>query len=169
MSNSPFLAAVLSSAPTSLSNKLQDLISSNDDLKIVIDDVLRLCYGNSHSVKSNYTSEEWAKSVETLRSRVSELGGTLLGQQLHKRPLEDEQDRLDTKKAKTSSTSGPTPNISLDDASSDPPVFTLHSISMTSPVRKKVDITIHRSALRITSPGKPLEYLHPAIPLPILR
>ena len=167
MSDSPFLAAVLSSAPTSLSSRLRDITSSNSALKIIIDDVLRLCCGKPHSVESNYTSEEWAKSVETLRSRISELGGTPLGQQLHKRGLEDEQDRLDAKKAKTSS--APLSNTPLDNSSSDPPVFTLNSISMTSPVRKKVDITVHQSTLRITSPGKPLESLYPAIPLSILR
>ena len=34
-----------------------------------------------------------------------------------------------------------------------PPLFTLHSISATSPVRKKVDITIHESSIRFTHPS----------------
>ncbi|KAF8340002.1 uncharacterized protein EI90DRAFT_3038769, partial [Cantharellus anzutake] len=177
MSNFPLVAAVLSSAPAGLSNGLQGLISSNDTLESTLDNVLRLCCGLPHTSDNQYTPEEWAKSVQTLHSRISELGETSLTfQQPLKRALEYEEDRSDAKKAKTSregfGVSALTSNVnnaSPNDTSSDPPIFTFHSISMSSPVRKKVDITVHQLTLRITSPGNPLENLHPPILLSILR
>lgn len=33
----------------------------------------------------------------------------------------------------------------------DPPLFTLHALSLTSPIRKKADITVHERTLRLTS------------------
>jgi hypothetical protein len=41
----------------------------------------------------------------------------------------------------------------LDVPPQDDPLFALHSISATSPVRKKVDITIHKSSIRFTHPS----------------
>jgi hypothetical protein len=55
----------------------------------------------------------------------------------------------------------------------DPPLFRLHSISATSPVRKKVDITIHKLSIKFTHPSShaieatvPLSSLHRAFILP---
>jgi hypothetical protein len=49
----------------------------------------------------------------------------------------------------------------------DPPTFCLHSISVTSPVRKKVDITIHRSSIRFTHPSS--HAIEAAVPLSSLK
>ncbi|OBZ74864.1 Heat shock protein 16 [Grifola frondosa] len=50
----------------------------------------------------------------------------------------------------------------------DPPLFTLHTLSATTPVRKKVDITVHSASIRLTNPNShALE--HPSIPFSSLR
>ncbi|EMD32789.1 hypothetical protein CERSUDRAFT_118499 [Gelatoporia subvermispora B] len=64
-------------------------------------------------------------------------------------------------------TSG-SPASALASTEDDPPLFTLHALSMTSPVRKKADITVHRLSIRLTQPGAPTP-LHPPIPTSALR
>lgn len=51
--------------------------------------------------------------------------------------------------------------------SDDPPAFCLHAISATSPVRKKVDITIHKSSIRFTHPSS--NALEAVVPLSSLK
>lgn len=70
-----------------------------------------------------------------------------------KRPRESDLAETSAKKPKL-----------IDDAD-DTPIFTLHSISFTSPVRKKADITVHRATLRLTDPKNPTSNLCDPIPI----
>ncbi|KAH9922427.1 uncharacterized protein B0H18DRAFT_1018313 [Fomitopsis serialis] len=68
--------------------------------------------------------------------------------------------------AVSSSSTTPAANADADD----PPVLTLHALSLSSPIRKKADITVHRHSLRLTS--GPLDARTPEappIPLAALR
>jgi len=56
----------------------------------------------------------------------------------------------------------------IDDAD-DPPIFTLHGISFTSPIRKKADITVRRTTLRFTDPKDPTSNLCDPIPIRTFR
>ncbi|KAH9891610.1 hypothetical protein C8Q73DRAFT_837222 [Cubamyces lactineus] len=53
-------------------------------------------------------------------------------------------------------------------AEDDPPLFTLNALSVSSPIRKKVNITVHRSTIRLTNPATQNEE-HPPIPIAALQ
>ncbi|KZT66171.1 hypothetical protein DAEQUDRAFT_740136 [Daedalea quercina L-15889] len=76
--------------------------------------------------------------------------------------------------ASTSTPAGPSKRPKIDDTAAppadtdDPPLFTLHALSVTSPIRKKADITIHANTLRLTTgPARTPEA--PPVPLAALR
>ena len=66
------------------------------------------------------------------------------------------QDALGTRAAKRArdshDTDDPSPKRQKTDDPDDPPLFTLPSISTTSPVRKKVDVTVHARSIRFVNP-----------------
>lgn len=63
----------------------------------------------------------------------------------HKRTREgDDGGEPESKKAKSSSSSDQTPE-------DDQPLYTLHAISVSSPIRKKLDVTIHKSSIRFAN------------------
>lgn len=107
----------------------------------------------------------WKNSQTAVAARVAEFNSRegQTSAQGQKRTLEDsdESSSQPSKKARTSLTPP-------DEPADDPPLFTLHSLSLTAPIRKKADITIHRSSIRLTNPGTHAQE-HPPIPLSTLR
>lgn len=72
------------------------------------------------------------------------------------RALHDALGPKATKRARdTLDTDDPTPKRqkTAEDDADDPPLFTLPSISTTSPVRKKVDVTVHARSIRFVNPS----------------
>lgn len=132
---------------------LRDTIKS--ETKPAIEAVIRLVVGAGPSV--GYSDVEgWPE----LRSRAGEIVEQLKrgeydhASSSHKRPRDDDES-APSKKART------------DDAS-DAPLFTLHALSVTSPVRKKVDVSVHASSIRLTNPiSRELE--HPPIPISAIQ
>ncbi|KAI0640937.1 hypothetical protein C8Q79DRAFT_993580 [Trametes meyenii] len=125
----------------------------------IIEIVLRLAVGADAPEGSSVT--DW----DGLRARavkaIDELKHGEHGGSSHKRGREDEP-RASSKRARMDSADA-TPSIEQD-----PPVFTLHALSVSSPVRKKVNITVHRSSIRLTNPSTKNEE-HPPIPLAALQ
>ncbi len=85
------------------------------------------------------TRKQWPISQATFRSSLN-VPKTPPGTKRSREDDDNSDDHPDIKKLR--------PEGDHDDT----PLFTLHSISVTSPIRKKVNITIHKSSLRFTNP-----------------
>ena len=161
MSSSPYLDAVLQHAPGSLQHDIAQLIQQGNSQRLLIDSIVRLC---TDSPPPNQTSEtEWKSSQVQIAALLRQLNAN-----------QSTEDSMTTKRAREDSDDAPlaSKKAKLDEVSpveDDPPVFTLHSISVSSPVRKKADVTVHRLTLRLTSPSNNNENLFPPIPIRILR
>lgn len=142
----PTLAASLNALPEpthSLINTLAHLLAAAK------------CPTDHPEFRTNWDSTQTA--IAALITEFKSKHGQTSGQ---KRTLDTPENiSQPAKRARTS----PTP-----DESDDPPLFTLHALSLTAPIRKKADITIHRSSIRLTNPATHAQE-HPPIPLSTLR
>ncbi|KAI0669059.1 hypothetical protein C8Q78DRAFT_993158 [Trametes maxima] len=124
-----------------------------------IEVILRLAVGAK--APDNHSVTDW----DGLRARtvkaIDELKHGEHDGSSHKRGREDEPP-ASSKRARTDNADA-TPSIEQD-----PPLFTLHALSASSPIRKKVNITIHRSSIRLTNPSTKNEEYAP-IPLAALQ
>ncbi|KAH9856091.1 hypothetical protein C2E23DRAFT_722740 [Lenzites betulinus] len=121
------------------------------EVKSIIDAILRLAVGAS--APANGLVPGW----DDLQPRAAEIIGNLKRGEVavsHKRQREEEP-AATAKKPRTDSP---------ESVASDPPVFTLHALSVSSPVRKKVNVSVHRSSIRLTNPSTQKEE-YAAIPL----
>ncbi|KAL1938098.1 hypothetical protein VTO73DRAFT_11927 [Trametes versicolor] len=124
------------------------------DVKSIVDAILRLAVGAS--APENDLLPGW----EGLRSRAAEIISELKRGEpaiSHKRAREDEP---------ASSAKKPRPDS--ESVENDPPAFTLHALSVSAPIRKKVNISVHRSSIRLTNPSTQKEE-HALIPLDALQ
>ncbi|KAJ3763521.1 hypothetical protein EV360DRAFT_33368 [Lentinula raphanica] len=145
--NSPtpfeFLHVVSSSLPTAMSQDLATLCTSPSS-EALLDNLIRFVCGADCS--SSSSEIQWASHQALVRQKLGEL---LSSNSSKKRPRDGEgqEDGTDSnKKQKPSPTSYAGAEINGVDF--DPPKYTLQSISVTSPIRKKVDIAIHQFSVR---------------------
>ncbi|KAF9510291.1 hypothetical protein BS47DRAFT_1384042 [Hydnum rufescens UP504] len=161
MSSTPYLDVVLQYVPRPLLHDLAQLVQQRDSYGPLLDSIVRLC---SEAPPSDRTSEvEWTNSQVQITGLLRQLNAQQsLG------------DSVKTKRAREALDDVPpaSKKVKLDEiplVEDDPPIFTLHSISVSTPVRKKADVTVHRFTLRLTSPSNNNENLHPPIPIHSLR
>lgn len=140
----------------------------------VLEDLLRLVSSSrclDYETNSSNDQNEWDRAQAHVKSALDRLSDS----ELHgtKRGRDDNDvasgstvptDAPSSKKAKKDALSSET-----DDSGDDPAIFTLHAISVTSPIRKKADITVHKHSLRFTNPSNASENLCPPIPISTLR
>ena len=140
----PFLNALLPHLPNEFL-PLECLQSSSSRAGVEI--LLQFALGGDCPASASLeTRKDWArKQPETIKSVQDLLGHDL---KATKRVRDDEHVDIEptSKRPKTTQAN------SAEDAD-DPALFTLPSISTTSPVRKKVDITIHTRTIRFTNPS----------------
>ncbi|KAI0351199.1 hypothetical protein OH77DRAFT_957732 [Trametes cingulata] len=128
------------------------------EVRSVLDTIIRLAVGAP--APENSAIPKWDELRALAARAVDELKrGEHAGSQ--KRSREDEA-LSPSKRARTDSA-----DASLS-AEQDPPVFALHALSVSSPIRKKVNITVHRASIRLTNPSTQKEE-HPPIPLADLQ
>ncbi|KAH9945344.1 uncharacterized protein BXZ73DRAFT_38414 [Epithele typhae] len=134
------------------------------EIKTIVDTILRLAVGAS--APRSCVLSGW----EDLQPRAFRIMDDLKRGERplpsQKRPREDDgSDSSDAKRSKTSDADAVSP---APPAADDPCVFALHGVSVTTPVRKKVTLAVHRASIRLTHPttGKD-EY--PPIPLASLQ
>ncbi|KAI0365859.1 hypothetical protein BV20DRAFT_707771 [Pilatotrama ljubarskyi] len=127
-------------------------------VRSLVDAIIRLAVGASAPEDS--TVPNWEELQARAAKVVDELKRGEHGRS-QKRPREGEP-LSPSKRARTDSAAA-APSVEQD-----PPVFTLHALSVSSPIRKKVNITIHRSSIRLTNPSTQKEE-HPPIPLADLQ
>ncbi|CDO77129.1 hypothetical protein BN946_scf184657.g4 [Trametes cinnabarina] len=125
------------------------------DLKSILETVLRLAVGAP--APENEIVSGWDGLQDRAAKIVSDLKRGEPGRS-HKRSRDDEPQ---------SSSKRPRAEI-FPSAEEDPPLFTLHALSVSSPIRKKVNITVHRSSIRLVNPSTQNEE-HAPIPLAALQ
>ncbi|KAK7049324.1 hypothetical protein VNI00_005925 [Paramarasmius palmivorus] len=143
MENLSFLHAISSALPENLSAEFQSLRSGNNDA--ILENFIRFITGGSctDTSLSKERQEQWISKQMVVRNKLSEL----VNPSNNKRQRGEESvGGQDNKRQKIED--GSSSQLSGDD----PPLFTLKSISTTSPVRKKVDITIHKGSIRLHHP-----------------
>lgn len=146
-SKTPYLARCIASLPSDFAPKVQALCLSNST-EIVLDTLIRFISGAECSVDaSSDTIQEWSAKQRVAKESLNDLIQAVPNGNKRQR----EQDELDEHNTKRQKVPSPEPQ-----PADDPPVFTLHSISTTSPIRKKSDITIHRSSIKFTNPSTQL-------------
>ena len=131
-------------------------LEGNADSALVVEAILLLCAGAPCPpwVAPQPLPDEWSAARTRLLSVFESL--TPNGITSLKRPRESDPSEPSTKTTK---------KAKLIDDTDDPPIFTLHGISFTSPIRKKADITVRRTTLRFTDPKDPSSNLCDPIPI----
>lgn len=133
------LDSLLDSLPPSLKNHLQQLLTTNDSdqTRKSLENLLKFILGNPHPATSNDTQSAWEHAQSIWKNKLNTLTN---GSISVKRPLD--QDAESNGKSKK-------PKLEV----SGEPLFTVHGISVATPIRKKMDVTIGTSAITLTLPG----------------
>ncbi|CAA7262680.1 unnamed protein product [Cyclocybe aegerita] len=150
-----YLRAIIPSLPTEIAAKIRSLCvtAANESL---LENLVRFLAGAGHASDASVgIQEQWSEKQATTRTVLAGLRPTT------KRGREEggDTDSQQSKRQRLSPATAPTNN--------GPPIFTLHAISATSPVRKKVDITIHENLIALTNPTS--RALEASVPLSSIR
>ncbi|KAF5345129.1 hypothetical protein D9757_013870 [Collybiopsis confluens] len=140
-----FLQVVSASLPEELSNELAALRSSSSS-EALLDNLIRFICGADCSYGD---VNQWGTQQAIVRRRLGELLASSSSSSSKKRPNSDTGAVAENPASKRQKLS--TSLIGND--AEDPPKFTIHSISVSSPIRKKVDVTIHESSIRFINPN----------------
>ena len=146
-----YLRSILPSLPTEIASKLRNLCSSPAN-ESVFENLIRFLSGAEPSPDaSKDIYEQWSEKQATTRSVLSNL--TPLSYLDKKRPRDEDrmEEDADSQQSTNKRQRVPPPE-QLAELDSGDPLITLHALSVTSPIRKKVDITIHRSVIKFTNP-----------------
>lgn len=152
----PFLQTLLTSLPGEYAKQIENLCHF-DNHKALLDTVI--CFiagGECDTNASTAVKQEWSQKQLAARAALS----ILVGPKDQKRARDDDSvgPENGTKRQKILD-----PTLTVDD----PPVFSLNSISVSSPVRKKVDVTIHKHSIKFINPSS--KVIEADVPLSSLR
>ena len=136
----PFLRALKDNLPPDLAVHVASLCQHSQSNALLLDNITRFVSGAGPGSVSKDTSEVWSthqpRLVEALRPLLPIVNG--------KRASDDSELSSANKKRKLDVRQDPSP--------SDSPIFTLHAVSTTSPLRKKVDIVVHTDSIQFYNP-----------------
>ncbi|KAG6861137.1 hypothetical protein C0995_003589 [Termitomyces sp. Mi166 len=156
-SETPFLRAILPSLPSDFAKKVRALCASTSGstAEHVLDTLIRFISGAECA--PNATTDVQSEWKEKQQVAATVLNGMVKGRSTSetKRPREEDEVGSDEQTAKRQRSSAETlaSSPSTSHESLTDPLLTIHSVSATSPVRKKVDITIHKSSLALIHPS----------------
>jgi len=149
-SETQYLRSILPSLPTEIASKLRNLCSSPAN-ESVLENLVRFLSGAEHSPDaSRDIYEQWSEKQATTRNILSNLTPSYWDKKRARDIDEDQMDDADAQQAKRQRVQ-PQPEQPTEIDSGDP-LMTLHALSATSPIRKKVDITIHKNVIKFTNP-----------------
>ncbi|PPQ75863.1 hypothetical protein CVT26_000280 [Gymnopilus dilepis] len=172
-----FLDTLLPALPTSLAAQIRELRAASPTNQSTLENLIRFILGVDPSTDTQMT--DWAEKQAELKSVLASLVpnfASQVGLGDRKRSREDEHPSTSGSAAGTNGDAQPDskkPRLGLADGGSptpiDPgaPLFTLHALSVTSPIRKKVDITVHENAVVMTHPTS--KVVEATIPTSFLR
>ncbi|TBU49748.1 hypothetical protein BD309DRAFT_881446 [Dichomitus squalens] len=127
------------------------------ELKTIVETLLRLVVGAEAPAIGALPG--WADLQPRVSKIVDDLKRGEHTRSSQKRPRDDDS-ATSSKRAKTDETA-PSPEDDIR-------VYSLHGVSVSTPIRKKVNIDIHRSSIRLTNPASQKEE-YPPIPLSSLQ
>jgi hypothetical protein len=146
-----YLRAILPSLPNDIAKKIRTLCSSLESSELLLETLIQFISGAECAPDMTPGARtQWTEQQQVVTKILDEL--TRRPSLDTKRPREDDIDPQShtTKRQRTSAEASTSSTMSVEP---DNPVFTLHSISVTSPVRKKVHVAIHKSSLKFTNPS----------------
>lgn len=127
-----------------------ELSSTSSETRSAIETLLTFALGGDCPTRFTEARQEWSRDQPAALKALNDALGTHSGA---KRARDNQEtDDSSSKRQK---------NIEADD--DDLPLFTLPSMSTTSPIRKKVDVTIHARSIRFINPAT--RVLESSIPL----
>ncbi|KAF8153947.1 histone chaperone Rttp106-like-domain-containing protein [Crassisporium funariophilum] len=149
-SESHYLRAIMPSLPKEIASKIRNLCTSSANEPILENFVRFLCGADYSADASKDIYEQWSEKQATTRTILSNLRGPALD----KKRARDENTDSDSQQSKRQRLSPVVADTNGNSTATDVgiPLYTLRSISVTSPVRKKADITIHKNAIKFTHP-----------------
>lgn len=151
-SKTPILSVLSKFLPSEIATRLRELCESSSTTQLLDTLIGFTCGASCPPHLSSETRDQWTDRQTKARAALEEI---LRPDQDTKRPREDDTESYSrNKRPKTS-----------DDESL--PIFTLHSISVTSPVRKKVDMIVSKTSLKFTNPTT--KALESTVSLSLLR
>jgi Histone chaperone Rttp106-like len=146
-SETPYLRAILPSLPNDFAKKIRILCSSSESSEHILDTLIRFLAGAESAPNSSPEARtQWTEKQQAVTKILDNM--TRRSSADTKRPREDDAESESQAAKRQRPSADESSILELED-----PVFTLHSVSVTSPVRKKVNITIHKSSLRFTNPS----------------
>ncbi|KAF5375393.1 hypothetical protein D9615_007948 [Tricholomella constricta] len=151
-SETPFLRAILPSLPSDFAKKIRTLCGSTSESSVenVLDTLIRFISGAECAPTA--ATDERAQWAEKQQAAAQILNGMIRRPTPDtKRPREDDESDPQASKRQRSSAEDAVPSSSPQTPPADP-LYTIHSVSATSPVRKKVDITVHKTVLVVSHP-----------------
>lgn len=170
-----FLRSIMPSVPTEMATQIRKLClqSSNETL---LENLVRFISGGPCPLDSSVgLREQWIEKQTATKIVLVSLNPILLDRKRMRTEEEDLNVEADSQVSKKQrlSPSGPSPppiangNAPTQIVDHGVPRFTLNSISTTSPIRKKVDITVHQNALVFRNPST--KAIEGSVPLSTLR
>jgi hypothetical protein len=119
--------------PPTLQAKINSLVSAADENKAILNDLIKFCYTGPS--KGDVLSDDFKGT-----KRALENGGEGIASSVSSHLTISKKPRV----------SSPLKDmLDADDA----PLYTIHAISITSPIRKKADITVHKKTIRFSNPA----------------
>ncbi|RDB17581.1 hypothetical protein Hypma_001026 [Hypsizygus marmoreus] len=155
-SETPYLRAILPSLPSELAKKVRTLCGATTDstasAEYILDTVIRFVAGAECGPTSTAeTLTQWPERQTAAKKVLDELRGRPSPTPAKRSREDDVENESQPSKRQRPAVEVPTPSSSSS-FEDDKPMFTIHSISVTSPVRKKVDITVHKKSMKFTNP-----------------
>lgn len=139
-SEAVYLRAVLSQLPSELCSQLQDLCSTSGTAESLVDTVIRFVVGADHHLGSSPdVSQQWNNKQIAFKAALKDLEQKSEAKR-DREDVHDEAIERDSKRQRLSP-----------EETDGAPLYTLHSVSANSPVRKKVDITVHEKVIKFTN------------------
>ena len=148
MSKTPYVDAVSTSLPSVLS----DLLTSFDAISLdKLETLIRFCTGATCPPRIAGHAGAWTSGQTRAQSQLSVLNQKT-GEKRN-RP-DDEVGEAGTSTANGSGAPSKKQKLGLTDSADDSKaLYTLHSVSVAAPIRKKVDISIRKEAIHLSNPS----------------
>ncbi|KJA22653.1 hypothetical protein HYPSUDRAFT_186028 [Hypholoma sublateritium FD-334 SS-4] len=163
-SDSMYLRAIIPSLPAEIAQKIRSLCTTPAN-EIMLENLVRLLAGGEHAADAPTSiQEQWLEKQAATKKVLSTLQPT---NSEKKRSREDEP--LDGSQLPKRVRLSPPPSAPSgpNDIPTGKPLFTLHALSTTSPVRKKVDITITTTTITLTNTSS--RAIEATVPLASIR
>ena len=148
MSKTPYVDAVSTSLPSVLS----DLLTSFDTISLdKLETLIRFCTGATCPPRIAGHAGAWTSGQTRAQSQLSVLNQKT-GEKRN-RP-DDEVGEAGTSTANGSGAPSKKQKLGLTDSADDSKaLYTLHSVSVAAPIRKKVDVSIRKEAIHLSNPS----------------